>query len=270
MNIAFILNGYLRTWEYTKYSFKNLFDMFKTLERDINIKVFINTWDLNKFSSIENIIKDDKFDKLTLIKQLQDDLILINDQLDNTVNVYNSDIEFLKNLKWFEEYHKIAYLRYLSVFNVKHFEKENNMQFDIIYITRPDIWWANPQQKKKIYIPNNFEILTFGESISDLKNAVWQNIPRLNDLVIGCNSKTLNLIGNEFWFLLSTPSILNKVGHSAQYFYYISNNIKMINNLSDALPQFSIVRHKAVCDNRINFKSFDENTLLSILAYDQI
>lgn len=268
MNVAFVLNGQLRTWEFTKYSLKNLFHMLKSINKDVNIKVFINTWDSSRFSNIENVNENYKFDKSSLIVHLQNDLILINEQIDNTINIYNSDIEFLKNLKWFEEYHKITYLRYLSVCNVKQFEKDNNIKFDVVYITRPDVWWSNLSQRKNIYVPNDFEILTFGESIPDLKNIVWQNIPRLNDVIIGCNSKTLSLVGNEFWFLLLTPNILNKVGHSAQYFYYISSNIKMINNLSDVFPSFSIVRYQATIDNSIDFKNLDMNTLLSISKYD--
>lgn len=152
MRIAICISGFIRTWKYTKNSFKNY------LCNNPNVDVFIHTYKQNYFECSSNkeneIYSEEQIAKMfedinvkTIIVEDRDDILktlnLENDILNNSNIIKESSSSDSTNLnialRIYDQVRKIELCNNLK----KDYENKNGFKYDIVVRTRFDILYLS-------------------------------------------------------------------------------------------------------------------------------
>lgn len=168
--IAIQLFGHLRTFEYTFDSFrKNLLE--ENIQDGYQIDIFIHTWDELDHSTINyrnvdgNVLTQEMLtsEKLLLVNELyQPKKILIEPQLEYTDEVLVEKIGQFPRAK--KGCLNNSYTIYMTNELRNQYETENNITYDWVIVTRPDIFFKK-----------TFRIDSFLSCYSDFQLPIPQN-----------------------------------------------------------------------------------------------
>lgn len=155
--IAIQLFGHLRTFrETSEYFFKNILQPIKNI--DCEVDIFLHTWDeLDAVQVRDFYTKDMKYAGLKLTEEekqealkiynpkrflFEQQSVLTENEIKNVSEITKEQATIWKNLS-----HTICTSSQLR----QEYEKENNIQYDLIIATRPDIEFLRPISLKPFY-----------------------------------------------------------------------------------------------------------------------
>ena len=285
-NLAVMLRGQMREWKNAKYNF---FKAMERFEEHYNVVYFFVTWDHNYFSTIMNDVTTVKIHQMRKISTI-DLLDIKNDFVDkNLANLkilsYQDVNRFMKNFKLAEEYHLISYVRYIAGLIKQNYEIENDILFDKVIETRPDIFIAAHEGDTNSFRPEITEVLPNfvyhaksdifprdGELKSGKDTIVNLNTLFIDDLMFISNGLTSDILTSEFAFLYS--SRFDKIQtrmfpHSLLADFLMNFKLINISNLFICFKDVQILRPLEYFDKPVNLLSSSDSTLAAVKNADQ-
>lgn len=284
--LAVILRGQIREWKNAKFNF---FKSMSRFESVYDITYFFVTWDHNYFSTINDDVTSVKLHQLKKVSTIEL-LDIKNDFVGKKLGAlkvlsYQNVNAFMKTFKLAEEYHLISYVRYIGGLIKQSYELENEVFFDLVIETRPDIF----------ILPQDYESEEFDKTISEsLPNFVYRaktdifsreenlvadeyfttnlNSMFIDDVIFISNGLTSDILTSEFAFLFS--SRYDKIQQHMFPHTLLADfllNFKLINtsNLLAYFKGVEILRPLEYFDKPVNLLVSTDSTLQEVKKADQ-
>ena len=279
-NLAVILRGQMREWKNAKFNF---FKSMEQFEEHYNIVYFFVTWDHNYFTTIANQVTSIKIHQMRKVSNI--DLFDIRNDFSGKnlghlkILSYSDVNRFMKNFKLAEEYHLISYVRYIAGLIKQNYEIENDIFFDKVIETRPDVFivpHGKPFDEITEVLPNftyhaKTDIFARVENLTDEHRADFNTL-FIDDLVFVSNGLTSDILTSEFAFLFSSSFDkiqLRMFPHTMLADFLL--NFKLINrrNLIIYFRDVQILRPLEYFDKPVNLISTSDSTLDAVKKADQ-
>ena len=275
MNVAVLIRGQLREWDNSKHSLMKNFNLF---EKHHNVVYFFATWDSSYFSTLTDINRKDYIHEKTKIqeattKSIKNDFkgknLILKIVEQETVN------EMIGNLKLLEEYQLISYIRNIAGLMKQNYEIENDIQFDVVIETRPDLFVLpndesshsptgplDPIPNFVLHAATEFLPLAV-ENIHLNPLAFNLNSLFVHDIIFISNGLTSDIITGEFSYLNHNKKryFLKMVHpHNMLCDYFL--NFKLINmgNMSKYFYKYEILRPLKYFDEPVNVLDMSDKT----------
>jgi UDP-N-acetylglucosamine diphosphorylase / glucose-1-phosphate thymidylyltransferase / UDP-N-acetylgalactosamine diphosphorylase / glucosamine-1-phosphate N-acetyltransferase / galactosamine-1-phosphate N-acetyltransferase len=207
-SIAVNIRGQYREWEKSKHS---LFNMFDFLNGEANVVYFFTTWETS-YHTIGNLeINKTCVDFKKLGLTVEDISKSFGDRQVGGVQILSPEMaKKMVPARLPEEYDQIMFVRYAANELKKKYEIENEMVFDMVVETRPDLFFVPVNNRDNMICRqsnplHNFEILVDNplqrENIID-KSKKFATSVFVNDLMFVCNSFTADLLNLELVYAM--------------------------------------------------------------------
>lgn len=276
MKIAILIRGQLREWNNSK---SNIFQAFKPFEENHEVTYFFATWDTS-YVNVSSL--NDPNVKLNLTNVTNFHAEQIRRDFDGKNLVLKIvDSEKAKNmfdgLSLQEEYQNISFIRHFVGMMKQNYEIENDVEFDLVIETRPDIFIQpyldrNFAELKKI--PNfafhsTSEFLPRGSDKIHVNSKFFDfNTMFVDDLMFISNGLTSDIITGEFCFLFHNRDyyfIKMIHPHNILCDYFLNMKLINIHNISEFFSNISILRPLKFFDSPVNLFNPTDATMDQIV-----
>lgn len=234
--IAVVLRGHVRQWDNCKKSIFDSFDLPNT-----NVVFFFVTWE-GSLVNLSNIEKDFVGKKLGKIEAISSNKV--------------TDLCSKKSEgAFFESYDHITYLRQYSNMLVSEHELENQMVFDLVVNTRPDLFINADKTKVESLLSSDYTDFVIGsnfikraktqEALVNLSRAITglSNTLFVDDLIFVANSLTIGVFNSEYEFLHTADSLGYEFSpHHLVADHILSSKFLISNSAWDFFREYDICR----------------------------
>ena len=189
--LAVVIRGQVREWDLCKSVFFNAFDL-----SDVETTFFFVTWEDTKASE-DSLMKD--FSNVKLGK-----LEILSDEIVESIGKKKSSNVYV------EAYDRISYIRQYASMLVNEYELENDLVFDLVVDTRPDLYIAaNKSCSEFLFSPDYLDFVIgsgfiqrekkqYAEISNNEEIAKLSDLLFVDDLIFCGNSLSMGVFNTEY------------------------------------------------------------------------
>lgn len=281
-NIAVQLFGHLRSYKRTYKSFlKNIVEA--NIKNGYNIDIFIHTWNETDHSSItwhnhngekRGIILNEKIlneikniyvpKRILVSKQIEVQDFIITEKIGGVPRAYKGVVN-------------VAYTKFMSSELRKEYAKENNIKYDYIIVTRPDILFHSPfviDEFLNIYKKYNWEIpqngIFYGNNHFARGLVEDKYMIGGSDIIFFGNENTIDKATNLYLNIENNILDINSVKNNFycfEYFWYehwLSNELEPIKLKYFQFSDYNIIRNEEEYENALKNIVSKQNEIYNI------
>ena len=279
-SIAIVIRGQVREWKNAKHS---IFHLARLLSEKFEVVFFFVTWNHSYLPTYHhNIIKSAKrYDEREIteieLNEITQDFGSYSLGGFHVLDYQKVKETTIKNLKLFEEYEFITYIRYYANLVKQQYESKNEMVFHSVLELRPDLYII-PSGQNKINelalskLPS-FAVDAFSPTLLRTQDLSFSpSSPQFNclfteDLVIYSDSYTSDLINSEFHYLKRNKYLeLLSLLSPHHLFSEHMQTVRLINtnNLGKIVADASIIRPRSFFLSAVDFTELSADVLVKI------
>ena len=283
-NIAIIIRGQFREWNNAKHSILSCFGRMNIPEV-CEVTFFFATWD----KSYNVLFKEDGkpiyVDELEIteehLERIRSDFETAGLNLWKAKIFNYSDVKssFCKDLKFYEEYELISFIRYAGSLLKQEYENEHNIIFDTVIHIRPDVFYLPALGKHRTeflhLIPRNTIISTTGIHTTYDGSLLFDHFLQvenfsIDDIIFASGSLASDILCNEFLSLYDKSYIsTNFLPHNKLCDYLLrTKQIMPDNGMHKYIANSGIIRPSRFFDKQVDFTNISEATLKRIKVAD--
>lgn len=266
--IAVNIRGQYRDWDKARHS---IFAMLDPVEPHANVVYFFTTWDISyHMVGVANGVNTAYLDYQVINdKEVIGDSF--GDRLVGGIQILSTDVaRNMLDIRLPEEYELIMFMRHAANNMKRQYEQDNDMVFDIVIETRPDLYVVPGDSVDNIISLDDNPLPDFliqCDRRLQRKHTIYQssNVASsvfVNDLMFVCNSFTADLLNNELFHAIENTkkAIFKSWAHDHILEYMYSQKMVLDQGLWRYYLDFELVRPQVI-PRSLNYQQANLETI---------